>query len=55
LADGGEFLAVQALAAYAVMATTPEEKEALKRSLEALRTKFPSQSRYLDLIAETSR
>jgi hypothetical protein len=55
LADGGEFLAVEAAAAYSLIATTPEDKEALKRSLEALRTKFPSQSKYLDLIAERSR
>ncbi len=52
LADGGEFLAVEALSAYSLIATTPEDQQALKRSLEALRTKFPSQIKYIDLIAE---
>ncbi len=55
LADGGEFLAVEAAAACSLIATTPEDNEALKRSLEALRSKFPSQSKYLDIIAERSR
>ncbi len=55
LAEGGEFLAVDALDAYSLLATAPEDQDALKRSLEALRTKFPSQSRYLDVIAERSR
>lgn len=52
LADGGEFLAVEALSAYSLIATTPEDQQALKRSLEALRTKFPSQIKFIDLIAE---
>lgn len=55
LADGGEFLAVEGLSAYSLIATTPEDQEALKRSLEALRGKFPSQSKNLDLIAERMR
>jgi len=52
LAAGGEFLAVDALAALSLLEATPEERTALKTSLESLRTKFPSQSKYLDLIAE---
>jgi hypothetical protein len=52
LAAGGEFLAVDALAALSLLEATPEESAALKASLDSLRTKFPSQSKYLDLIAE---
>jgi hypothetical protein len=55
LAEGGEYLAVDALAAYSLLITTPEEQEGLKRSLEALRSKFPSQIRALDVIAERAR
>lgn len=52
LADGGEFLAVDALAAYASLAATPEERAGLKGLVEKLRGKFPGQGKYLDLIAQ---
>lgn len=55
LADEGEFLAVDALAAYSLIAATPEDQESLKKSIETLRGKFPSQAKYLDLIAERSK
>ncbi len=55
LIDGGEFLAVEALAAFSLIATTSEDQEALKQSIDTLRTKFPSQGKYLDLVAERSR
>lgn len=52
LAADGEFLAVEALAALSLLEATPEESAGLKSSIESLRVKFPSQSKYLDLIAE---
>ncbi len=55
LADGGEFLAVDALVAYSLLVVSPEEQESLKRSIEALRAKFPSQAKSLDLMAEKVR
>jgi hypothetical protein len=55
LADKGEFLAVDALAAYSLVAEAPADQDSLKQAIEALRSKFPSQGKYLDLIAERSR
>lgn len=52
LTERGEFLAVEALAALSLLDSTPEEHTALKSSIESLRAKFPSQGKYLDLIAE---
>ena len=52
LADGGEFLAVDALDAFSLIASTPEEQAYLKGALQALKAKFPSQGKRLDLIVE---
>jgi hypothetical protein len=55
LVSGGEFLAVEALAAYSLLVVSPDEQDALKRSIDALKVKFPSQVKSLDAIAEGVR
>ena len=52
LGDRAEFVAVDALAALALLLKTPEERDAFKRSLDAARTKFPAQARLIDTISQ---
>jgi hypothetical protein len=52
LGERGEFVAVDALAALALLLNTTEEKDAFKRSLDAARAKFPAQARNIDTISQ---
>ncbi len=52
LAEGGAYVAVEALGAYSALAKTPEQIASTRTLLESVKTRFPAQERYLTEINE---
>lgn len=52
LAEKGSFVAVEAVATLSTIATTPDEKAAVRQLVEAVRARFPSQDKFLSDVAQ---